>query len=217
MKRFFAALLDLLYPPKCVFCARVLETGHGVCPDCLKMLPRTKNGGARKVSFLRTVYAPLYYEGDVRASLHRFKFGGVAGYAGEYAALMKESLDEGGAPEFELISWVPLSRKRLRQRGYDQARLLAEELSRLLGAECVSLLQKTRHVPPQSRTGGAAARRANIAGCYRVTDAAQAAGKRILLVDDIVTTGATLSECARMLGMAGAESVYGVAVAASRD
>ena len=188
-----------------------------VCPDCLRSLRLVPESAQRRdLKNITWAAAPFFYEGDVRASLRRFKFGGVTGYAGEYAALMKESLDEGGAPEFEVISWVPLSRKRLRQRGYDQARLLAEELSRLLGAECVPLLQKTRHVPPQSRTGGAAARRANIAGCYRVTDTAQAAGKRILLVDDIVTTGATLSECARMLGMAGAEAVYGVAAARAR-
>lgn len=117
----------------------------------------------------------------------------------------------------DIITWVPLSRKRLRKRGYDQARLLAEELSRISGVGCCRLLQKTRNNPAQSGTGSAEKRRANVSGVYRAADEDQVKGKSILLVDDIVTTGATLSECARVLISAGAREVKAVTVARKQN
>ena len=117
----------------------------------------------------------------------------------------------------DIITWVPLSRKRLRQRGYDQARLLATELSKKAGIECCRLLKKTRNNPAQSGTGGAEKRRANVSGVYTALSPEKITGKSILIVDDIVTTGATLSECGRMLLSAGAKEVKAVTVARKRN
>lgn len=94
--------------------------------------------------------------------------------------------------EYDLVTWVPLSRRRLRERGYDQARLLAKATAKELGLPLTPTLHKQRNTQPQSRTGDAAKRRANI-------------------------TGATLSECARVLGKAGAEQVVCATVARSAD
>ena len=96
---------------------------------------------------------------------------------------------------------------RLRKRGYSQSRLLAEECARLLGAETAPLLRKRRYRPPQSRKTGEAARAANVSGAFSAVHPERFAGKRVLLIDDVVTTGATLSECARVLLTAGAEEV----------
>lgn len=216
--RAVAWLWDLLFPPKCAFCGRVLEeSGTGICPGCRDALPVTGDGYRRKADFLQTVVAPLYYEGAVRRSLLRYKFQGVSSLAEAYGPLVAGKV--AGFPDlaFDRITWVPLSRRRERRRGYDQARLLAEVVARSLEREAEPLLEKVRDVPPQSGAGSPEKRRANISGCYRVRRPDRVAGARILLVDDIVTTGATMSECARALMLAGAEAVVGAALACGRE
>lgn len=211
-------LLDLLYPPRCAFCHAFLETsGDGLCAHCRTGLPFAQNGGRQRFSFVRACVSPLNYEGDVRASLLRYKFGGATGYAKVYGRLVADTVRTELAGEYDLITWVPLSRRRLRERGYDQARLLAKATAKELGLPLTPTLHKQRNTQPQSGTGDAAKRRANIAGAYRMKTGADVTGKRILLMDDIVTTGATLSECARVLGKAGAEQVVCATVARSAD
>lgn len=211
-------LLDLLYPPRCVFCHDFLETsGDGLCAHCRTGLPFVQNGGRQRFSFVRACVSPLNYEGDVRASLLRYKFGGATGYAKVYGRLVADTVRTELAGEYDLVTWVPLSRKRLRERGYDQAYLLARSTAKELGLPLTPTLHKQRNTQPQSGTGDAAKRRANIAGAYRMKTGADVTGKRILLMDDIVTTGATLSECARVLGKAGAEQVVCATVARSAD
>ena len=95
-----------------------------------------------------------------------------------------------------MISWIPLSKKRLRQRGYDQARLIAEEISSKTGLPCRQLLQKVKNNGAQSLTRDAKQRRENVAGVYAMCGQTDVSGLRILLVDDVVTTGATMSEAA---------------------
>ena len=211
--------LDLLFPPRCAFCRRLMpRRGKLVCPQCEKDLPYASGSDIKqKMPFVSCAAAPLYYEGKVRESLLRYKFGGCPGYADAYAPLTAGCIADNLAGEYDFVSWVPLSRKRLRRRGYDQARLLSEKTAAILGAGCAPTLKKVRDTKAQSGTGSAEKRRANISGAYMVPDPGLVAGKRILLIDDIVTTGSTLSECARMLGMAGAEKVTAAAVARSRD
>ena len=211
-------LLDFFYPPRCAFCRALLRTGTDlwVCPSCLEKLPRlTKDEQRRDVSRTELVLAPLRYEGVVRESLLRYKFGGLTAYAAVYAEFLAKCIDENGI-SCDSITWVPLSRRRLRQRGYDQARILAEELAKRLGLPCERLLVKRRHTRPQSGISNRAKREANAAGVYAVTDPERVRGKRILLVDDIVTTGATLASAAGVLAEADSAAVYGAA-AASRS
>ena len=115
----------------------------------------------------------------------------------------------------DVITWVPISIPRRIKRGYDQSRLLAIALAKELDAPCQRLLHRFRHSPPQSRLGSAAMRRANVLGAYRVVKKEQVAGKRILLLDDVITTGATASECAKTLLFSGAKEVRFAAVAAA--
>ena len=104
-----------------------------------------------------------------------------------------------------------LGPKTLRRRGYDQAQLLAQETARALAAQAVPLLEKTRDTPPQSSLTQGRQRRANVAGVYTAPHPAQVAGQRVLLLDDILTTGATLNEAARTLRQAGARQVVAAA------
>ena len=201
-------LLDLLYPPRCAFCHDFIETsGDGLCAHCRTGLPFAQNGGRQHFPFIPACVSPLNYEGNVRESLLRYKFGGATGYAKVYGRLVAGTVRAELAGEYDLVTWVPLSRRRLRERGYDQARLLAKATAKELGLPLTPTLHKQRNTQPQSRTGDAAKRRANITGAYRMKRGADVTGKRVLLIDDVVTTGATLSECARVLGKAGAEQV----------
>ena len=159
--------------------------------------------------------SPLYYEGDVRESLLRYKFGGISSYADIYAEFIAKCVDENEI-SCDIITWVPLSAKRFRRRGYDQAKLIADELSKLTGIECLNLLRKNRNNPAQSGTGTAEKRRANVAGVYSSKNSAYISGKKILIVDDIVTTGATLSECARVLKNNSAAEVFAATAARGR-
>ena len=217
MDGFFDKLLDLLFPPRCPFCRAILkEQEKLLCSACREKLPWVpKTAQRQKLRHTELCVSPLYYEADVRRSLLRYKFGGMSVYAPKYAALMRGCIEANELP-FDLITWTPLGKKRLRKRGYDQAKLLALELSETLGKPCTQLLVKTADNPPQSGTDSAEKRRANVSGVYRAADPALIRDRRILLVDDIVTTGATLSECAKELKAAGANSVCAATLARSR-
>ena len=214
-----SAFLDILFPPRCVFCRRFMRSGvrQQICEECLRSLPYTQGGGVKNGEFFSVCVAPLYYEGDVRESLLRFKFKDATGYAEEYGKLLADCIRENLSGRYDLISWVPLSRKRLKERGYDQAMLLALAAALELDDVAVSTLEKPLEAEKQSLMGTEEKRRANISGAYRAADPELVDGKRVLLIDDIVTTGATLSECAKTLLSAGASEVLCAAVARTRD
>ena len=209
--------LELLYPTRCAFCHRLTEGGQKVCPKCRKELPYTAGLAQRqKLRQVEVCLAPLYYENSVRDSLLRYKFKGLTGYAEIYGEILAKCVDENEI-SCDIITWVPLSRKRLRRRGYDQAGLLAEDLACRLGLPCEPLLRKRRDNPAQSGQGAYEKRRENVRGVYEAQEPERVNGRRVLLVDDIVTTGATLSECAAVLKAAGAATVRAAAVARRRD
>ncbi|HBD87042.1 MAG TPA: amidophosphoribosyltransferase [Clostridiales bacterium] len=211
-------ILDLLFPPRCAFCRKLLRRGEsGMCAGGEVDLPYTKGGGKQKGDFVNLCVSPLYYEGNVREALLRYKFKGATANAVVFGRLLADCAREHLAGEYDLISWVPLSGRRLRERGYDQAMLLAMAVALELDDVAVEVLKKNADVAPQSETGGAEKRRGDISGAYETADPELIAGKRILLIDDIVTTGSTFSECARTLGLSGADSVVCAAVARSRD
>ena len=210
-----ARMVDFLFPPKCPFCRRVTE-GQRVCPKCEKALPWTEGKDREQVlsGGLRCA-SPLWYEDLAREGILRFKFHGGAG-AEVLGALLADCAAERYSGEFDLVTWVPVSKKRRRKRGYDQTELLARSACRLWETEPVRLLQKVTDNPAQSGLKEEAARRANVLGVYEAAEPERIQGCRILLVDDICTTGATLAECARMLRDAGAADVMCVCAALAR-
>lgn len=210
-------LLDLLFPPKCPFCGRVLD-GVGICPKCEKELPWTQDAEALRedVGDLCCA-APLWYEDLARDGILRFKFQGASAAAEPLGEILARCAAEHLSGRFDIVTWVPLSRKRLRKRGYDQVELLARAACRLWNTEPVRLLNKPVDNPPQSGLTEAAARRANVLGVFEVVDPKLVSGRRILLVDDVCTTGATLIECVRELKAAGAAEVVCATVAFARE
>ncbi|MBQ9721547.1 MAG: ComF family protein [Oscillospiraceae bacterium] len=206
-----AAILDLFFPPKCVFCGKIGV--HGVCPGCERTLPQMDNplregGGYGKCA------VPLRYEGQVREALLRFKFHGAQSAAEGLGQLLAQCVAEELSGEFERITWAPVSDKRRKKRGYDQARLLAEATAKVWDEKPVQLLRKRRDNAPQSGLD-APERRGNVIGVYEAVQPELIQNARILLIDDIITTGSTLGECARVLREAGAAGVVCACVASA--
>ena len=209
-------LLNLLFPPKCPFCRRILDS-PGVCDTCRKELPWTEEHEAvREGTDSLRCAAPLWYEGKVREAILRLKFKGAAPSAEDLGRLIAQCAAEHLSGEFDLVTWVPVSRKRRWKRGYDQAELLARAVCRAWGVKPVALLRKTMNNPAQSGLKEDAARRANVLGVYEMRPGAEVSGRRVLLIDDVCTTGATLTECSKVLREAGADAVVCACVAHAR-
>lgn len=205
------ALLDLLFPAKCPFCGGVRDAPE-ICPACLRALPWTDEEHAlRNLGEGLRCAAPLWYAGPVRDGIRRFKFHGAAAAAGPLGKLVAQAAAERFSGEFDTVTWVPVSAKRLRRRGYDQSRLLAESACGCWGVTPECLLRKVRDNPAQSSLSGAAQRRENPKGVYET--AGDLSGKRVLLMDDVCSTGSTLSACAAALRAAGAAEVVCAVVA----
>ena len=208
-------MTGLLFPPKCVLCGKVLERAEqDLCRDCRRNTEACPDKRTR-YPHLAKVTALWYYKGNVRKSLLLFKFYGHRAFARSYGRLLARKLWEQNV-EFDVLTWVPVSLPRLFRRGYDQSKLLALALGAAQNVTPIKTLVKARHTKPQSRFQNASQRKANILGAYRCVCPEQVRGKRIVLVDDIFTTGATSGECARMLLAAGAKSVS-LAVVAIAD
>jgi ComF family protein len=194
------ALLEPLEPPWCATCGLPLPQG-APCRSCQET-PLSLEG-------IRSLYA---YQHPLREALLQFKYHGVRAVGAELAVVLARYVTAYALPA-DLLVPVPLFSDRRRQRGYNQAEVLAEELSRRAPLPCVpKALRRVRHTPPQARLASRAERFANVAGAF-AADQHTVLGKRVLLIDDVCTTGATLSACGAALRTAGAATVWGLTVA----
>ena len=174
-------------PPVCARCGRPWVEAVARCRDC----PPAPIASAR---------APFLYEGPVRSALYRLKFSGWRAVAQALGAAMA-AIDDSGAAA---VTWVPLGRRRRAERGYDQSRALAQVVGSRLGVPVLPLLRRVAETDPQARRA-ARDRRLAMRGAFEVR--ARPPPGRLLLVDDVLTTGATAAECAAALRRAGTESV----------
>lgn len=213
---------ELLFPRKCMLCGTLLEKDEmDLCRCCRTNTPQYPFGtsnpppkGKNRLHFLDSFTAIWYYENDVRSCIHRYKFRRALHLAPKFGRLLAMKLLKDGPEEFDILTWVPVSRIRRLKRGYDQSELLAREVGRELDKRPRRLLCKVRNTPPQSGILKDSERKANVLGAYRLVHDADIRGKRILILDDVFTTGATTEECARILLSAGAKEVHCAAIAA---
>ncbi len=159
------AIGDFLMPRRCPFCGALPGRGETMCARCRNTLPYTEGRALRKGPFGRCA-APLWYEGSVREAILAFKFKGKMGGLDCFGQLMAQCAAEEFGGEFDAVTWVPVSRKRLGKRRYDQSRLLAASLCVDWHTVPVETLRKNVDNPPQSGLTDAAARRANVLGVY---------------------------------------------------
>ncbi len=219
-ERALAAVWETLFPARCLGCGR---RGEVVCSDCRPSIPRLPAGACPRCALpsrrlpgpcpgcrylpasLAAVRTACVYEGIARAAVQTLKF-----RSGRYLVpFMGELLRDAATRRplaADLVVPVPLSRARWRERGYNQAELLAAEVATTVGGVLLPALLEREDRPAQ-RTLPAAERRRNVVGAFRCADPGLASGRRILLVDDVATTGATLGACAEVLSRAGATRV----------
>jgi ComF family protein len=228
--RWLKAALDALLPPACAGCGAAAPAGCALCERCESLvvpiaadacprcqLHRAGAGACIEIGPLDAAVAAVWLEPPVIDWIHAFKYPprGLRGLAPGPLALVAElaarSARRAGGPAPELVVPVPLHPRRLRARGFNPALVVARAVARTAAAPvAATALARLRDTP--SQTGlSAGERRRNLRGALRARGAVPA---RVWLVDDVVTTGATLREAARALCAAGAESV--VAVCAAR-
>ncbi len=226
--------ISLVFPPQCEICERGLEfsTAVGICENChseIKFIPaphclscgRTvKNGTDRcgrcfhESYHFDRAYACAFYEGNVRELLHVYKFGGRKYlkhfFAETMARFAYQHLD---TASFHSIVAVPMDRGKENERGFNQSKKISGEIAGKLGIPDDS--KKLRRVKPNSTQHFLAKedRKRNAKGAFRVTQKDFFKPKNVLLIDDILTTGQTASECAKVLKSAGASSVTVLACA----
>ena len=208
--QFFSLLINLLIPARCIFCRKYLpyDADAPFCSSCqlyIDSLPvnelQIPAGVCR--------YA-LDYLADVRRAIIAYKFHNKPQYGRALGELLVPLIVAAG--DVDCVTWAPVSALRLAKRGYDQSRLLAEAAGQSLGIPVRSLLRKHRNTRKQSQTPHEK-RSENVRGAYSLAGHTSPAGLRIVLVDDIVTTGSTISECCRVLYEAGAREVVCIALA----
>jgi len=209
----FQRLIALLFPPKCVLCKAVLEKEEtDFCHCCRQNAPEARKSNV-KLSFLAGWTAVWYYKDMVRGSILRYKFSGRRSYGKAYGRVVAMQVQKQKMDDFDVLTFVPIAPLRRFSRGYDQVELLAQGVGEALGVKPIRTLRKIRNTPPQSGIKDVARRRANVLGAYTAVEPENFHGKRVLMLDDVITTGATASECARVLLTAGAKEVLCASVA----
>ena len=199
MNNVLNAILDLVFPPRCEVCRKSGEAA--LCPECFSA-----------IKFMKPQYgihSAAVYDGAIRTALHRFKFQKRKRLAEPLGILLVNYLGQAatlGMKELDSIVPVPLHRKRLRQRGFNQVELLARMIGRYYEVPVVAALERTRDTKPHFDLPKDK-RLVNIKGAFRVCRPQDVYNKRLLLLDDIYTTGATVAECAKTLSTAGARRI----------
>lgn len=201
-------VINLLFPDKCIFCNDVIPIGSGkwICPDCMEFT------NINTESYGGVLY--LYvYEGYVREMLHRFKYYNHPEYAVKLGELTAQRIRKADIRDADLIIPVPMHEIKKRKRGYNQAELLAEETGKILSINVNTVaLIRNEYTKAQSlvKMGD---RAENVRNVFKVTDKTMIEGKNIILIDDIYTSGSTMSACVKELKGAGAKNIYLVVVA----
>lgn len=231
LNKLWTSFVRLFYPANCIFCdqALALEERCYACKNCLDRLPTLKKPLCIKCSSELPPYGPLgpvcgrcqrqkihfskgvslfRYEHAIQHLIQKVKFGKRSWYLQAVASALKRLESTLDFSSYQLIVPVPIDSKRAREREFNQSVLLARILKKeqKINAPIKSVIRKIRNTKPQSALHRDE-RLHNLAGVFQMKRNAKVYGKKILLVDDVITTGATLNECAKCLTDAGARRV----------
>ncbi len=211
-------VIRLVYPAKCMICDSLLreEASLMLCESCHTLLPRCEKGFVKMPSmpYIHQLFAAYYYDEGLDSAIHAMKFNHQPRLSETFGYLLYEEMDKVSyLPDWDMILPVPMHRRKKRERGYNQSELMALSLSRHLKIPVYSdLLIKTRYTRPQSSLKREE-RLMNLEGAFDVVNDTAIAGKNILLIDDVSTTGTTLNLCAKILYEKGAAFVYAAVIA----
>lgn len=211
MSGWFTRLLDTLFPyiPKCVGCGVEKGTVDSICPKCEAELKKLAAGQAE--AYGDPAFSLYWYDGIAARIVRSFKYADKRWLSRFMGDCMAKAAREFGG--FNAVCHVPLHEKRLKARGFDQAELLAQHISQELGVPFVAGAKRTRNTRTQTKLNKQQ-RRENMQGAFMPN--ARLSG-RILLIDDVLTTGATAAACAQALYQAGARCVFLLTFARARE
>ena len=218
---FFEKLIRLVYPAKCMVCDMILneDTTMYLCEPCKKILPLYMRGFKKSIQlpYVDLTFAAFYYRDGVETAIHNMKFKNHPKLAQTMGMLIcEELLKQESLPHFDYIVPVPMHHKKRRQRGYNQAELVAKEVGRILGKEVrTDILMKTQNTKPQVLLKREERLR-NLESAFKVNEniiIKDTQNKHILLVDDVLTTGTTINTCARILKENGFLYIYALVIA----
>jgi ComF family protein len=209
-----AGLLELIYPTRCVECG---SFGAHICQNCyceidFQFLPiRIK----LEPLYLDAFFAVAHHDGIIRALIHYLKYDGLYTLAKTVGDLLYIA---GEWPDVDLVTSVPIHSKRRRERGFNQAELIAKRFSQLANLPYLETLRRIHNTAHQAEQSNLAARIHNIGADFEPlsTSSAVLRNKRVLLIDDVCTTGQTLNQCAAALKITGCNVVYGLTLAHGR-
>lgn len=206
-------ILSLIFPPKCPYCGELILPKETECDECRSKFPQ--EAYLRIISSGNLCISPFIYANDKRDALLKFKFRNDKFYYKSLAKQMYKSICQFYADEkIEVVCAVPMRKRQKRTRGFNQSQLLADQIAKFMNVPCEQLLIKSKKGLVQHELGRER-RRLNVSGLFSPGDDKLIRHKRILLVDDICTTGYTLSECCRVLNESGADEVFCVTAACS--
>ena len=200
--KIFKNILAVLFPQKCLGCKKENEI---LCSDCLLKINRPDTPHLNGIHI-----AANYQDLVLKKALWMLKYQGIKQLAKPLAELIRERIWKKLETENWLVVPVPLSKNKLRHRGYNQAELIAKELSDNVRAD---ILFKKFHTKSQVEVKNKEERLANIIGSFEIKNPEKIKGKKIILIDDVLTTGATMREAKKVLKQAGAKKVIGIVVA----
>lgn len=210
LKYFFNKVISLIYPNRCGYCSKLISHKDVICEECRKTIKPCMH--VKKLRF-KTCSEPVLcisifkYTGKIKEAILKFKFYGYRELSKIFTCEISEKdIHSLIKLKIDLITSVPLSKKRKHLRGYNQAECFAKDLSKKLNISYQELLSKNVDNAPQHELSSCD-RAQNVEGVYSVLNFSEVSGKNILLCDDIVTTGNTLGECVKILKNSGANKV----------
>ncbi len=200
-------VLELIFPPRCIFCLEVVPIGQCVCHSCFMSIKPNFSiriileWGEENIGCV----SAFKYSGKIREAIWDFKFRGQKHYAKYFSKVISDKLVD-SCKNIDIVTAVPLSKLGMCKRGYNQSECLARLIAENLGVKYDNLLVKTKENFPQ-HTLKLNERMENVKGVYKISNFKNLKNKSILLCDDVVTSGSTLRECATVLKLFGARSV----------
>lgn len=204
-------IFSLLFPPKCPYCSKNISRSLAECPVCKAGFPKYPQ--IKIIPSGEICIAPFFYDISVRNAIINYKFNGRKFNAKSLSLVVSETVENVCKDmDFELVSCVPLSSERQRERGFNQSEIIAKKVAKYFEKPYEPLLRKIKNNSEQHKLS-AKEREKNVVGVYSVIDETKVSGKKILLIDDVATTGNTLAECCRTLKNSGAERILCAAAA----
>lgn len=216
-------ILSIFFPNRCIFCGELTDIQQDMCCQCEDELPwidgeicndcgveKSKcTCKGRHGQYYERIVAPLYYEGNAKRCIHDFKFRDYKNNSRQLSKLMADTLKNRlSDTQIDYITYIPMTENKAKKRGYNQSRLLAKSVADLLDIEFSDEMLIKLYETKSQHDCKSVLRKGNLLGVFDVNSKYNIEGKSVLIIDDVKTSGNTLSECGKMLYLYGADHVF---------